>query len=176
MIILGIDPGSRKTGFAILELQQRKVRYIDSGILRFDKIDDFIDRVDEIYSQCEELITKYSPDEIAIESLIFAKNPSSLIKLAQARGAMLAAFLKTHKGRLFEYSPNVVKSSATGYGHAKKENVKKFIDIFLGAREYKSFDETDAIAVAICHTMNRTSPLNKRLQSDRISQRKDLQL
>ncbi|MFN8370135.1 MAG: crossover junction endodeoxyribonuclease RuvC [Bacteriovoracaceae bacterium] len=176
MIILGIDPGSRKTGFAILELQQRKVRYIDSGILRFDKIDDFIDRVDEIYSQCEELVTKYSPDEIAIESLIFAKNPSSLIKLAQARGAMLAAFLKTHKNRLYEYSPNVVKSSATGYGHAKKENVKKFIDIFLGAREYKSFDETDAIAVAICHTMNRTSLTNKRLHSDRISQRKDLQL
>lgn len=155
MIILGIDPGSLKAGYALIESNKKKLKYITSGVMRYSGQTNFIDRLGTIYDSCKQLVVKYGPDEIVIESLIFVKSPTSLMKLAQARGAMIAAFMKSHKGHVFEYSPNLIKSSVTGHGHATKESIQKVLDMIFGKKVYKGHDESDALAVAVCHTLNR---------------------
>jgi len=158
MIILGIDPGSRKAGYALIEVQGRKFKYIASGVLRYDKIDEFVDRLGVIYNSCVELVEKYQPHEISIESLIYVKSVTSLAKLAQARGAMIAGFMKTHQGRVCEYAPNLIKASVTGHGHASKEGIDKTLNMIFGPLKFKSNDESDALAIALCHALNRGQP------------------
>ena len=155
MIILGIDPGSLKAGYGVIELHGRKMTYLDSGVLKYDNKLELIDRLGPIHQSAAELVEKYSPDEIAFESLIYVKSVTSLAKLAQARGAMLAAFMKNHQKRVFEYSPNLVKSSVTGHGHANKESVDKAVSMLFGRKEFATHDESDALAVAACHALNR---------------------
>lgn len=155
MIILGIDPGSRSAGYAFIESQGKKVRYLDSGVLRFGHVDSFLDRLPLIYDKFSELIQKHQPQEMALESLIYVKSVSSLAKLAQARGAMVAASMKEMDGKLYEYSPNLVKSTVCGHGHANKESVEKSLGWLLGQRDYKTHDESDALAVAVCHALLR---------------------
>ena len=87
-IILGIDPGSRVSGFGVILVEGRKLTYIDSGIMKYDHIEKFTNRLGEVYSSCDSLISRYKPDEVAFEALIFVKNPTALMKLAQTRGAM----------------------------------------------------------------------------------------
>lgn len=159
MIILGIDPGSRKAGYALIEIQGKKITYLLSGAMKYDHVDEFIDRLGLIYQSCEELINKHSPDEISVESLIYVKSIDALSKLAQARGAMIAAFTRTRHGRVFEYAPNLVKSSVTGHGHASKEAVDKALGMMFGKIGFKSSDESDALAIAVCHALNRTMKL-----------------
>ena len=127
--------------------------------MRYDHVDEFLDRLGIIYQSCTELVGSFSPDEIAIESLIYVKSVEALSKLAQARGAMIAAFMKTHEKKVFEYSPNLIKSSLTGHGHASKEGVEKFLHLMFGAKKYKTADESDALAIAVCHALNRTMKL-----------------
>lgn len=156
MIILGIDPGSRKAGFSVLEVQGKKMTYLASGVMKFDHVDEFIDRLGLIYSACNGLIEKYKPDEVAIEGLIYVKSVEALSKLAQARGAMIAAFKKEDSLKVFEYSPNLIKSSVTGHGHATKEAVDKSLSMMFGKMTFKTNDESDALAIAVCHSLNRT--------------------
>ncbi|MBT3584140.1 MAG: crossover junction endodeoxyribonuclease RuvC [Halobacteriovoraceae bacterium] len=159
MIILGIDPGSRSAGYGLIEVQARKLTYLASGTLKFDHIKEFMPRLGEVYRDAEMLLTKYRPDEIALESLIYVKNVSSLAKLSQARGAMLAAFCQTHAEKIFEYSPNLIKSSVTGHGHASKEGMEKTLKMILGSElQFKSNDESDALGVAVCHALNHGRP------------------
>ncbi len=155
MLVLGIDPGSINTGWALLKSEGNKVHYISSGVLSFNKGTEFLDRLTEINLKVSELIAELSPAEVSMESLIYVKSPTALIKLAQTRGIILANLLPRYHQKVFEYSPNLVKSTAVGHGHADKESVRKFIDMMLGKREYKSHDETDAIAIALCHILNR---------------------
>jgi len=157
MRILGIDPGSRSAGFGVIETEGSKFNYIDSGTLKYNIKADFIDRLGDVYDSCREIVEKYSPDSISIESLIYVKNPVSLMKLAQARGAMIAAFLKTHKSRVFEYSPNIIKATVASHGHASKESVQKALSMILRIEGFKSHDEIDAIAIALCHAFLRDS-------------------
>lgn len=154
MKILGIDPGSRKAGWALIEKQGRKISYIDSGTLRYDKIDNFMDRLGVIYNSIEELMQKYSPDEVSVESLIYVKSVTSLAKLAQARGAMLAAIVPSHRGKVYEYSPNLIKSSVSGYGHADKSAIEKTMKMIFGPIKFATNDESDALAIALCHALN----------------------
>ena len=155
MIILGIDPGSRKAGFSVLDVQGKKMTYVASGVMKFDHVDEFIDRLGLIYSACNDLIEKYKPDEVAIEGLIYVKRVDALSKLAQARGAMIAAFKKEDSLKVFEYSPNLIKSSVTGHGHATKEAVDKSLSMIFGKMTFKTSDESDALAIAVCHALNR---------------------
>ena len=168
MRILGIDPGSRKAGYAIIEVQGKKVTYITSGVLRYDGIDEFIERLGVIYQSCDELITKFNPTEISIEALIYVKSVEALSKLAQARGAMIAAFSKTHRGLIFEYAPNSVKSSVSGHGHADKESVDKAMNMMFGKMTFKTSDESDALAIAVCHAFNRNMQMKMRTMEKRI--------
>jgi crossover junction endodeoxyribonuclease RuvC len=142
-------------GYAILQKDGRKINYITSGILRFDSEVEFLHRVKDIYEQTFELIEKHQPDEVALESLIFVKSPAALIKLAQSRGTMLAALSHKYHQKIYEYSPNLVKSTVTGHGHADKEGIQKFLLQYLGLSNFKTHDESDAVAIALCHLLNR---------------------
>jgi crossover junction endodeoxyribonuclease RuvC len=155
LLILGIDPGSVKTGWGLIEIQGRKMNYVASGVLSFNGSDEFLYRLKEIKHKIETLFDDLSPHEVAMESLIFVKSPTALIKLAQTRGVILSAAMKDHADKIFEYSPNLIKSSTTGHGHASKESIQKFLKMTLGVSSFKTHDESDALAVAICHAVNR---------------------
>lgn len=156
MLVLGIDPGSIVTGWALLKSEGNKVHYVSSGVLKFNKDDDFLKRLTEIKAKSDSLMKELNPNEVAFESLIYVKSPTALIKLAQTRGVLLSSVVKKYHGKIFEYSPNLIKSSAVGYGHADKESVKKFLDMVLGKRDYETHDESDAVAIALCHILNRS--------------------
>lgn len=157
MIVLGIDPGSLTTGWALLEVKGSKTSYLTSGVLQFDKKVEFLSRTKEIKQKFQELIAKFDPDEVALESLIFVKSPTALIKLSQTRGIMLSVLVDRFENKIYEYSPNLVKSTAVGYGHADKEGVRKFLDMVLGKQDYQTHDESDACAIALCHIINRSN-------------------
>jgi len=161
MIILGIDPGSVTTGWALLDIQGNKIKYLDSGVLKFNAKTDFLNRITEIQKKFKTFLTQIKIDEIAIESLIYVKSPTSLMKLAQTRGVFLGCLSEDYGGKIFEYSPNLIKSTAVGHGHADKEGVRKFLDTLIGKIDYKTHDESDAVAIAVCHVFNRNRILAK---------------
>ena len=167
MIILGIDPGSRKAGFGLVELKGRDINYLDSFTLKFDTKLLFFDRLKEIYESCCDVFTKYKPDEVAFESLVYVKNVSSLVKLSQARGVMLSALFEQGKGSVFEYSPNFIKASLTSYGLSSKASVEKSLNLIFGDIEFDTDDSSDALAIAFCHSIsrNRVGKLSRNLQS-----------
>ena len=172
MIILGLDPGSITSGFGVVKLINNKIEYIDSGIIKFKKPIDFFEKIQLIYKSFCKISTTYNPNEIALESLIYVKNVSALAKLSQARGAMISSFSQNPKIRFFEYSPNLIKSAVAGHGHADKESIRKMVILTLGVNiEFKSHDESDALAIAICHAINRK---NKIHESEANSLTKDL--
>ena len=154
MIVLGIDPGSINTGWAVLSAG-KKIKVLGSGVLKFNAKTTFLERLSEIQLKSSELLLEYSPDEIAFESLIYVKSPTALSKLAQTRGVILSCFLPSHQGKIFEYSPNLVKKSAVGHGHADKLSVQKVMKNILGVQEFKTHDESDAMAIALCHILNK---------------------
>ncbi len=156
MIILGIDPGSRKAGYALISVEGKKINYLTSGVLKYDQVEEFIERLGIIYKSVEHILQNHNPTEIAIESLIYVKSIEALSKLAQARGAMIAAMSKSHVGKIHEYAPNLIKSSVTGYGHASKEAVDKALGMMFGKISFKTADESDALAIAVCHALNRS--------------------
>ncbi len=153
MIILGIDPGSRKAGYALIEKEGRRLKLLHSGTLRYDSEEEFLYRLGTIFDSLTAVCETHRPQEVAFESLIYVKSVTALAKLAQARGAMVAACLKTSKAKLFEYSPNLVKSTVAGHGHAPKEGVNKALQLLYGKLDLKSLDESDALAVATCHAL-----------------------
>ena len=160
MLVLGIDPGSVKTGWALLKAHGKNIHLVSSGVLEFNSKLEFLDRLTDIKRLSQELIDELKPDAIALEALIYVKSPQALIKLAQTRGVILSACVESYRGKIFEYSPNLVKSSAVGHGHADKESVRKFLDMAFGKREYKTHDESDAVAIALCHVMNSQGKLS----------------
>lgn len=171
MIVLAIDPGSITAGFALLQKSGRRIHYLESGILKFNPRVEFMHRVKDIFDQTRDLVNKFRPDEIALESLIFVKSPTALIKLAQARGIMLAALAEYDLDKIYEYSPNLVKQTVTGHGHADKEGVQKFIQQIIGIEEFETHDESDAVAIALCHLLNRGPGL---ISSDKIKKNKNM--
>lgn len=153
MLILGIDPGSRTTGYALIEKKGRNLNYLCSGIIKFNCKGSFIDRLAEIYEEAQGLGIKYNPQEVAVESLIYVKSVEALAKLAQARGALCSYFSQLCPGKVYEYAPNLIKSSVTGHGHADKEGVMKSLRLIYGPIEFKRHDESDALAIATCHAL-----------------------
>lgn len=156
MKVLAIDPGSVCAGFAVMALEGRRMTYLTSGILRFSPKDEFLDRIKFIYSRSLDLLLEYKPTDIALESLIYVKSPTSLMKLAQARGAMLAALTQTGCS-IHEYAPTAIKAAVAGHGGADKESLQKLIKMHVGPVEFETHDESDAVAIAICHLLHRNS-------------------
>lgn len=157
-IILGIDPGSRITGYGILEVGESKrgqsVVYVSSGAIRINLEDSSALKLKQIFEGVSELIDAYHPNEMAIEQVFFYKNPSTALKLGQARGvAMVAASLSEIP--VIEYSARRVKQSVVGYGAATKEQVQMMICRLLELTGVPSVDAADALAIAWCHAQMR---------------------
>ncbi len=152
--ILGIDPGSRFTGFGIIDVNGQKNRHVHSGCLRIPLKGEFSDRLKSIYDGISELVQQYQPCEIAIEKVFMNKNADSALKLGQARGAAIVAAMQvTHE--LYEYSPNRIKQAIVGRGHADKTQVRHMIKMLLLLSKIPQEDEADALAVALCHAHSR---------------------
>lgn len=162
MIILGIDPGSLKTGYALIEVEsQNKCRLLASGVIKLKGEKDFFHRLASLKEEIAQIVENFNPDEVAMESLIFVKSPTSLIKLAQARGVILGCVLDEHKDKFFEYSPNQIKQVTTGHGHADKEGIQKLFKMIFKVESFETDDESDALAVAYCHFLNRYNTIKQ---------------
>ncbi len=149
MKILGIDPGTIKCGYAIIETTP-KLRLIDAGFIKIrEKILQY--QLSELIEGID-LILKNGVDEVAMEDIFYAYNPKTVLKLAQFRGALSLRILQLH-GNFAEYTPLQVKKAVTGNGKAKKEQVAFMVKRILGLKgEIKPLDITDAMAVAIAHS------------------------
>ena len=150
MIVLGIDPGSRITGYGIVEQVGNRLVHIDNGAIFTDAAADFPGRLKKIFDGLLDVIAKYQPGQVAVENIFFATNPQSALKLGQARGAAIVAAV--HCGLpVFEYSALQVKQAVVGQGRAEKGQVQKMLKALLGLPEIAQADASDALAVAICH-------------------------
>jgi crossover junction endodeoxyribonuclease RuvC len=150
MRILGIDPGSRFTGYGIVEQVKGGLLHVDNGCLALKSADPIPKRLAQIYHGLREVLEKYRPDAVAIEEVFFAKNVSSLIKLGEARGVALLAAVQSDLP-IFEYAAREVKQALTGYGQATKEQMQKMVRTLLKLPEIAQEDASDALAVAVCH-------------------------
>lgn len=150
MRVLGIDPGSRITGYGLVEQQGSSLVHIDNGAIFTDKATDFPGRLKLIFEGISRVIAEYQPEAVAVEDIFFSTNVSSALKLGQARGAAIAAAV--HAGLpVFEYTALQVKKAVVGEGKAAKEQVQKMVKALLGLPEPAQADASDAVAVAICH-------------------------
>jgi len=159
-IILGIDPGSRITGYGIIREEQRKLYYVDSGCIRTGD-GELSARLLEIYNGICHLMDTYSPDEVAIEEVFMHQNASSALKLGHARGvAMVAA--ASHRVTVSEYAAREVKQALVGYGAAEKNQVKQMVVSLLMLNSAPQSDAADALAIAICHSHRRNGLQQRR--------------
>ena len=147
--ILGIDPGSLKTGFGIIEIQGQRISYLTSGVIRL-KPKSVQERLGIIFQSVQELIDEHKPDLMAVEEVFMAKNPSSALKLGQARGAAITAGVV--KGlKVEEYAARLVKQTVAGSGAADKAQIQYMVTKLLKLSAEPSEDAADALAIAICH-------------------------
>lgn len=151
--ILGIDPGSRITGYGIVESDGRSTRAIDWGGLKTDG--EHSDRLRQIFSGIGTIVEAHRPDEIAIERVFVNKNADSALKLGQARSAALCATFGAASLPIHEYAPREVKKALAGSGSAEKSQVEHMVKMLLGLRDKLQADAADALAIAICHAHAR---------------------
>ena len=150
MRILGIDPGTKNLGYSIIELKNSKIELIEAGLLKFKTVE-LQEQIRELSDGIDAIIKNHNIDEVSIESIFFAHNPKTLIKLAQFRGAICLKILLTI-GKYEEYTPLQVKRAITGNGKSSKEQVAFMVRRILGInKEIKPFDITDAMAIAVTH-------------------------
>lgn len=150
MRVLGIDPGSRITGYGFVEQQGSRLVHVDNGAIFTDKATDFPDRLRLIFEGLSRVIAEYRPDEVAIEDVYVSENVRTALKLGQARGAAIAAAV--HAGLpVAEYTASQVKQAVVGQGRAGKDQVQKMVKALLALPELAQADASDALAVAVCH-------------------------
>ncbi len=149
-VILGIDPGSRKTGYGLVQKCGTKTRYIASGVIRMSAELTLPERLKEIFSAVSQIIAEYQPDEMAVEQVFMAKSAGSALKLGQARGAAIVAGV-SHELSVFEYEARKVKQSVVGSGAADKVQVQHMVKTLLLLPRAPQEDAADALAVALCH-------------------------
>nr|WP_136252067.1 crossover junction endodeoxyribonuclease RuvC [Ningiella ruwaisensis] len=148
-IILGIDPGSRVTGYGIIKVVANKAVYVASGCIRVQD-DDLPKRLHNVFTGVSEIIRQFQPEQFAIEQVFMAKNADSALKLGQARGAAIVA--ATNKGlSVAEYSARQIKQSVVGIGAADKTQVQHMVTYLLKLTKTPQADAADALAVALCH-------------------------
>ncbi len=149
-LILGIDPGSRKTGYGLVNSVRGKNEYVASGVIRVDGTLSLPERLHVIFTSLGEIIEHYSPSEVAVEQVFMAKNASSALKLGQARGAAIVAAVQ-HNLPVAEYEARKVKQSVVGTGAADKLQVQHMVKSLLKLPRVPQEDAADALAVALCH-------------------------
>lgn len=161
MRILGIDPGTRITGYGIIDQQGNHLRHVDNGAIYTRSSDELPSRLKQIHDGLCQVIATYRPDAVAIEQVFVAKNAQSALKLGHARGAAIVASVSAELP-VAEYSALQVKSAVVGYGKAAKSQVQQMVKALMKLPEIAQEDASDALAVAICHA--HSAPLSKQLQ------------
>lgn len=151
--ILGLDPGSLRTGYAVVETNAGRVAYLVSGTIRTEG-SSLAQRLQEIFQAVEQLTQDFRPDEVAIEGVFMHRNADSALKLGQARGAALSATFSA-RPRVFEYAPRAVKLAVVGTGSAQKEQVQLMVKKLLNISGPLGADAADALAIALCHAHSR---------------------
>lgn len=149
-IVLGIDPGSRKTGYGLVNIVSGRYEYVSSGVIRIDGALALPARLKEIYDAVSVIIGEYLPHEFAIEQVFMAKSAGSALKLGQARGAAIVAAVGKDLP-VFEYEARKVKQSVVGSGAAEKCQVQHMVKTLLKLPSSPQEDAADALAVALCH-------------------------
>ncbi len=149
MRVLGIDPGSRVTGFGVVDFSGNSLRYEASGCIK-PSVAALSDRLKEIFEGVQEIITCHQPDVVAVEQVFMARNAQSALVLGHARGAVLCAAVQAGRS-VAEYSALQIKQAVVGRGHAGKEQVQHMIVALLGLAATPPADAADALACAVCH-------------------------
>lgn len=153
--ILGVDPGSRTTGFGLVDTDGDRLRYVASGCIRMAE-HDFPDRLRIIFEDLGSLIERYAPQRLVVEQVFLARNAASALKLGQARGAAIVAGVSRGLP-VHEYSARQIKQSVVGTGAASKAQVQHMVTVLLDLPEAPMEDAADALAAAICHAHTATS-------------------
>jgi len=148
--ILGIDPGSRITGYGIIDRAGPNLGFVTCGTIRTESGDDIGNRLLLIYEGLRSVIERYGPEVAAVEDVFLSQNPRSALKLGHARGVAVLAAMKSGL-KVHDYSPRVVKQAVAGYGQADKHQVQHMVKALLELSSSPSSDAADALAVAICH-------------------------
>lgn len=154
-IILGIDPGSRVTGYGLINVVGNKFEYVACGCIRTET-DPLPERLKSIFEGLVEIIERYSPQQAAIEEVFMGRNAGSALKLGQARGSAMVACL-SHELPIEEYSARQVKKAVVGAGGADKTQVQHMVKALLSISDNIAEDAADALAVAICHANTQAS-------------------
>ena len=162
--ILGIDPGSRFTGYGLIDSDGQQARYVASGCVRVNG-DNLPEKLGLIFRELSVLIDEYQPQQLAIESVFMHRNADSALKLGQARGAAICAGV-TREIPVAEYAPREIKQAVVGKGSADKLQVQHMVTILLQLKEKPQEDAADALAVALCHqhtqqTLNRMQRMQR---------------
>ncbi|MDM8558578.1 crossover junction endodeoxyribonuclease RuvC [Thiotrichales bacterium HSG14] len=147
--ILGIDPGSRLTGFGVIDVHRQQSKYVVSGCIRM-RSESMPLRLAEIYTGINQIIEQYQPTISAIEQVFMHRNAASAIKLGQARGVAIVACVQQGLS-VHEYAPTKIKQAVVGTGRAEKTQVQQMVKILLSLSDIPQVDAADALAVALCH-------------------------
>ncbi len=148
--ILGIDPGSRFTGYGLIDSDGQHARYIASGCVRVSG-NNLPEKLGLIFNELSALIDEYQPQQLAIENVFMHRNADSALKLGQARGAAICAGV-TRKLPVAEYAPREIKQAVVGKGSADKQQVQHMVRVLLSLSETPQADAADALAIALCHS------------------------
>ena len=151
--VLGIDPGSQRTGFGVLDAAGPKLTYVASGVIRTTD-GEFAARLCEIFRGVRDIVAEYRPQEIAIERVFVNRNADSALKLGQARGAAICGAADA-SARVFEYAPRQIKLAVVGAGGADKTQVQLMVKSLLRLGERVAADAADALAAAVCHALRQ---------------------
>ncbi|MBN9435273.1 MAG: crossover junction endodeoxyribonuclease RuvC [Bosea sp.] len=154
--ILGIDPGLRRTGWGLIESRGNALSYVAAGTVRAGLDGEMAQRLVELHAGLTKVVGAFQPDEAAVESTFVNKDAAGTLKLGQARG--IALLVPALAGiPVAEYSPNAVKKTVVGAGHAEKAQIRMMVGVLLPKADFDSDDAADALAVAICHAHHRVS-------------------
>ncbi|MEE8057463.1 MAG: crossover junction endodeoxyribonuclease RuvC [Pseudomonadales bacterium] len=158
-LILGIDPGSRKTGFGIINVIGNQHDYVTSGVIRLPTDQELPGRLKVLVASLAEIIATHCPQQVAVEQVFMAKNAGSALKLGQARGAVIAACVAQDLD-VAEYSARQIKQAVVGVGAADKAQVQHMVKILLKLPAVPQEDAADALGAAICHAHTQASLVN----------------
>lgn len=148
--ILGVDPGSRITGYGVVEADRGRLRFIACGVIKTTVKYPLSYRLNEIFDGLNEVVQIHNPVVAAVEDVFVSDNPRSALKLGQARGSAVVAAMQNGL-QVFDYTPRSIKQAVSGYGQADKAQMQHMVKLLLGLSGTPSSDAADALAVAICH-------------------------
>lgn len=167
--ILGIDPGFRLTGYGLIDTNGQQSVYVAHGSIKNTSADP-AERLRNIFREMRAVIAKYQPDELSVEKVFVARNADSALKLGQARSAAICASFDADLP-VHEYAPRLMKQSITGRGSADKEQVQHMVRVLLSYDGKLTLDESDALALALCHAHTRAISLLMQGANDGVTAR-----